>query len=124
MRRVVVTGMGIVSSIGNNINEVKKSLNNLDSGISKNMIYKEMGLRSHVSGSIKGLDLKESIDRKSLRFMGEAAAFGYLSAYQAINDSDLSEEIISNPRTGLIMGSGGASSEDQIESADILREKD
>ncbi len=123
MRRVVVTGMGIVSSIGNNINEVKKSLNNLDSGISKNMIYKEMGLRSHVSGSIKGLDLKESIDRKSLRFMGEAAAFGYLSAYQAINDSDLSEEIISNPRTGLIMGSGGASSEDQIESADILREK-
>ena len=89
MRRVVVTGMGIVSSIGNNINEVKKSLNNLDSGISNNLIYKEMGLRSHVSGSIKDLDLKESIDRKSLRFMGEAAAYGYLSAHQAIHDSNL-----------------------------------
>tara|TARA_B100002051_G_C16704989_1_gene623209 strand:- start:523 stop:1740 length:1218 start_codon:yes stop_codon:yes gene_type:complete len=123
MRRVVVTGMGIVSSIGNNIKEVKKSLTNLNSGISSNSIYKQMGLRSHVSGSIKGLDLKENIDRKSLRFMGEAAAFGYISAYQAIRDSNLSEEMISNPRTGLIMGSGGASPEDQIESADILREK-
>ena len=82
-----------------------------------------MGLRSHVSGSIKELDLKENIDRKNLRFMGEAAAFGYISASQAINDANLTEEMVSNPRTGLIMGSGGASSEDQIESADILREK-
>lgn len=123
MRRVVVTGMGIVSSIGNNINEVKNSLTNLNSGITSNLIYEEMGLRSHVSGSIKELDLKENIDRKNLRFMGEAAAFGYISASQAINDASLTEEMVSNPRTGLIMGSGGASSEDQIESADILREK-
>jgi len=123
MRKVVVTGMGIVSSIGNTIDEVTKSLTNLTSGISKNPVYEEMGLRSHISGPIKNLDFKDHIDRKSLRFMGDAAAYGYISAKQAIQDSGLSEEMISNPRMGLIMGSGGASSEDQIDSADILREK-
>ncbi|MFL2698053.1 MAG: beta-ketoacyl-ACP synthase I [Gammaproteobacteria bacterium] len=123
MRKVVVTGMGIVSSIGNTIDEVTKSLTNLTSGISKNPVYEEMGLRSHISGPIKNLDFKDHIDRKSLRFMGDAAAYGYISAKQAIQDSGLSEEMISNPRMGLIMGSGGASSKDQIDSADILREK-
>ena len=123
MKRVVVTGMGIISSIGNDVEEVTSSLKNLSSGITLNETNKGMGLRSHISGDIKNINLKECIDRKSYRFMGEAAAFAYLSADQAIKDSDLSEEIISDTKTGLIMGSGGASSEDQIESADILRNK-
>ena len=123
MREVVVTGMGIVSSLGNNTSEVTDSLKNLSSGISENLDNKEMGLRSHVSGSIKNLDLKELIDRKLYRFMGDAAAYAYLSTQEAIKDADLSQDELSNVRTGLIMGSGGASSEDQIESADILREK-
>tara|TARA_Y100000590_G_scaffold71499_3_gene78537 strand:- start:8388 stop:9605 length:1218 start_codon:yes stop_codon:yes gene_type:complete len=123
MRRVVVTGLGIISSIGNDIEEVTKSLRSLSSGISLNKENKEMGLRSHISGSIKGINLKDEIDRKAYRFMGDAAAYAYLSAMQAINDSGLSQEEISNQRTGLIMGSGGASSEDQIDSADILRSK-
>ena len=110
-------------AFGNTIDEVTKSLTNLTSGISKNPVYEEMGLRSHISGPIKNLDFKDHIDRKSLRFMGDAAAYGYISAKQAIQDSGLSEEMISNPRMGLIMGSGGASSKDQIDSADILREK-
>ena len=123
MKRTVVTGLGIISSIGNNVEEVTKSLKTLSSGITLNQVNKEMGLRSHVSGAVKDLDLKEMIDRKIFRFMGDAAAYGYLSALQAIEDSNLSEEDISNNRTGLIMGSGGASSEDQIDSADILRSK-
>ena len=123
MKRTVVTGLGIISSIGNNVEEVTKSLRTLSSGITLNQTNKEMGLRSHVSGAVKDLDLKEMIDRKIFRFMGDAAAYGYLSALQAIEDSNLSEEDISNNRTGLIMGSGGASSEDQIDSADILRSK-
>ena len=123
MREVVVTGMGIVSSLGNNTSEVTDSLKNLSSGISENLDNKEMGLRSHVSGSIKNLDLKELIDRKLYRFMGDAAAYAYLSTQEAIKDANLSQDELSNVRTGLIMGSGGASSEDQIESADILREK-
>ena len=79
MREVVVTGIGIVSSLGNNIQEVTKSLTNLESGISKNEVNAELGLRSHVSGSVKNLDLKERIDRKLYRFMGDAAAFAYIS---------------------------------------------
>ena len=123
MREVVVTGIGIVSSIGNNVEEVTESLKTLKSGIVKNEINSELGLRSHISGSVKNLDLKERIDRKLFRFMGEAAAFAYISTEEAIKDSGLDEENLSSERTGLIMGSGGASSEDQIDSADILRSK-
>ena len=123
MREVVVTGIGIVSSIGNNVEEVTESLKTLKSGIVKNEINSELGLRSHISGSVKNLDLKGRIDRKLFRFMGEAAAFAYISTEEAIKDSGLDEESLSSERTGLIMGSGGASSEDQIDSADILRSK-
>ena len=123
MKRTVVTGLGITSSIGNSTEEVTKSLKTLSSGITFNEANKEIGLRSQVSGNVKDIDLKGLIDRKIYRFMGDAAAYGYLSALQAIEDSNLSKEDISNNRTGLIMGSGGASSEDQIDSADILRSK-
>ena len=123
MREVVVTGIGIVSSIGNNVAEVTNSLHSLKSGISHNDINAELGLRSHVSGSIKNLDCKELIDRKLYRFMGDAAAYSYISTQEAINDANLKETELSNYKTGLIMGSGGASSEYQIDSADILRSK-
>ena len=123
MQKVVVTGFGIVSSLGNNIEEVTNSLKTLSSGIILNEINKEMGLRSFISGSIKNLDLKEKIDRKLYRFMGDAAAYAYISTEQAIKDANLSLDELSNDRTGIIMGSGGASSEDTIDSADILRSK-
>ena len=123
MRRVVVTGMGVISSIGNNIKEVTNSLQTLKSGISLNEINKEMGLRSHISGNIKKLELDKLIDRKIYRFMGDAAAYAYLSSLEAIENSGLAKEEISNIRTGLIMGSGGASSKDQIDSDDLLRSK-
>ncbi|MFT6551912.1 MAG: 3-oxoacyl-[acyl-carrier-protein] synthase-1 [Zhongshania marina] len=123
MKRVVVTGMGIVSSIGNNLAEVLNSLQEGKSGIAFNETYKEMGFRSHVSGSIKNLDLKELIDRKQFRFMGDAAAYAFLSMQEAIADSGLSEDQVSNVRTGIIAGSGGASSANLIDSADTLRER-
>ena len=123
MREVVVTGIGIVSSLGNNISEVTSSLKNLKSGITINEVNEGLGLRSHISGSIDNLDLKERIDRKLYRFMGDAAAYAYLSTEEAIKDSNLKDSELTNYKTGLIMGSGGASSEDQIESADILRTK-
>ena len=123
MREVVITGIGIISSLGNNIAEVTNSLRNLKSGISENIINKELGLRSHVSGSIRNLEPKELIDRKLYRFMGDAAAYAYLSTEEAIKDASLNDSELSNQKTGLIMGSGGASSEDQIDSADILRSK-
>ena len=123
MREVVVTGYGIVSSLGNDIDAVTESLKNLNSGITINEINKELGLRSHISGSITDLNLKERIDRKLYRFMGDAAAFAYLSAEEAIENANLSNEVLKDFRTGIIMGSGGASSEDQIDSADILRSK-
>ena len=123
MKRVVVTGMGIVSSIGNNLAEVLSSLQEGKSGIAFNETYKEMGFRSHVSGSIKNLDLKELIDRKQFRFMGDAAAYAFLSMQEAIADSGLSEDQVSNVRTGIIAGSGGASSANLIDSADTLRER-
>ena len=123
MREVVITGIGIISSLGNNISEVTNSLRNLKSGISENIINKELGLRSHVSGSIRNLEPKELIDRKLYRFMGDAAAYAYLSTEEAIKDASLNDSELSNQKTGLIMGSGGASTEDQIDSADILRSK-
>ena len=108
MRRVVITGLGIVSCLGNDKEAVAGSLRAGKSGIRFNPSYAEMGLRSHVSGSVN-LNLEELIDRKLFRFIGDAAAYAYLSMEQAIKDSGLSEEQISNPRTGLIAGSGGAS---------------
>ncbi|HOY24897.1 MAG TPA: beta-ketoacyl-ACP synthase I [Cellvibrio sp.] len=122
MKRVVVTGMGIVSCLGNDKTAVLDALRAGRSGIKFQEAYKEMGLRSHVAGSID-IELSELIDRKVLRFMGDAAAYAYVSMQQAITDSGLTEEQVSNERTGIIMGSGGASSENLVESADILREK-
>ncbi|HQQ63312.1 MAG TPA: beta-ketoacyl-ACP synthase I [Pseudomonadales bacterium] len=122
MRRVVVTGIGIISCLGNNANDVTQSLREGRSGIRLNETYRDMGFRSHVSGSIQ-LNLSELIDRKVLRFMGDAAAFAYLSMQQAIADAGLEPHEISNPRTGIIVGSGGASSSNQVEAADILRQK-
>lgn len=122
MKRVVVTGMGIVSCLGNDLAAVLDALLNGRSGIKFQEAYKEMGFRSHVAGSID-INLPELIDRKILRFMGEAAAYAYISMKQAIADSGLTDEQVSNDRTGIIMGSGGASSKNLVESADILREK-
>ena len=122
MKRVVVTGLGIVSSIGNNQAEVLESLKSGKSGIKFKEEYKELGLRSHIAASVE-IDTKEHIDRKTLRFMGNAAAYSYIALDEAIKDSGLSEDQVSNVRTGLIMGSGGAASSSQVEAADILREK-
>ena len=121
MKRVVVTGMGIVSSLGNNIKEVLASLQALKSGIRFQPAYQEMGLRSQVEGSIN-LDLKEHIDRKVLRFMGNAAAYCYVAMQEAIAMSGLAKEQVSHPRTGLVIGTGGAAPSAQVESADILRQ--
>jgi len=122
MRRVVVTGMGIVSCLGNDLETVLDSLKQGRSGIKFQPEYKELGFRSQVAGSID-IDLDSLIDRKLRRFMGNAAAYSYVAMKQAVEDSGLSEDQISNVRTGLIAGSGGASSADIVESADILREK-
>lgn len=122
MRRAVITGMGIVSCLGNDKSTVAANLRAGKSGISYNPSYAEMGLRSHVSGTVD-IDLEASIDRKVLRFMGQAAAFAYLSMEQAIADSGLTPEQVSNPRTGLIAGSGGASTLNQMEAIDTLRER-
>ncbi|WP_313334051.1 beta-ketoacyl synthase N-terminal-like domain-containing protein, partial [Pseudomonas oryzihabitans] len=122
MRRVVITGLGIVSCLGNDKDTVSANLRAGRAGIRHNPEYAEMGLRSQVSGSID-LNLEELIDRKVKRFVGDAAAYAYLAMEQAIKDSGLSEEQVSNPRTGLIAGSGGASTFNQMEALDILREK-
>lgn len=122
MKRAVITGLGIVSSIGNNQAEVLDSLKNGRSGITSAQEFADMGLRSQVWGNIK-LDPSEQIDRKAYRFMGDAAAYAYIAMQQAIADAGLSHEQVSNVRTGLVVGSGGASSKTQIEAADILREK-
>ncbi|MCK9533466.1 MAG: beta-ketoacyl-ACP synthase I [Pseudomonas sp.] len=122
MRRAVITGMGIVSCLGNDKDTVAANLRAGNTGIRFNPSYAEMGLRSHVSGSVD-IDLEALIDRKVFRFMGQAAAFTYLSMQQAIEDSGLSPEDVSTPRTGLIAGSGGASTLNQMEAIDILREK-
>jgi 3-oxoacyl-[acyl-carrier-protein] synthase-1 len=122
MRRVVVTGLGITSCLGTNATDVTHSLREGRSGIRFNEVYRDLGFRSHVSGSVH-LNLSELIDRKILRFMGDAAAFAYLAMQQAIADAGLEAQEVSNPRAGLIMGSGGASSSNQVEAADILRSK-
>ncbi|RCU43668.1 MULTISPECIES: beta-ketoacyl-ACP synthase I [Corallincola] len=122
MKRAVITGIGIVSSIGNNAEEVLASLKAGRSGITKAESFAEMGMRSQVWGDVK-LDPSEHIDRKAMRFMGNAAAYAYIAMDQAIADSGLDEAQVSNPRTGLVAGSGGASSENQVAAADILREK-
>ena len=123
MNRVVVTGMGIVSSLGANKLEVLESLKSAKSGIAFSEKYKEMGLRSHVHGSIPEIDTSEIIDRKMLRFMADAAIYNAVALDEAIKESGLSPEMISHERTGLIMGSGGASNQNIVESADILRER-
>jgi len=122
MKRVVITGMGVVSPLGNNLTEALASLQQGKSGIALNETYKEMGFRSHVSGSIN-LDTSELIDRKQRRFMGDAAAWTYIAMQEAISDAGLDDSDVSNERTGIIAGSGGASSANLVESADILREK-
>ncbi len=122
MKRVVVTGLGITSCLGLDAQAVTESLKSAKSGIKFKQDYADMGFRSHVAGTVE-IDLKAHIDRKVLRFMGDAAAYAYISMKQAIEDAGLTEEQVSNPRTGLVMGSGGASSSNQVEAADILREK-
>jgi 3-oxoacyl-[acyl-carrier-protein] synthase-1 len=123
MRRVVITGLGIVSSLGNNKNEVLASLKAGKSGISYQPEYAERGLRSHVAGSIKGLDLAELIDRKLFRFMAKGHAYAWLAMQEAIADSNLAEDLISNVRTGLIVGAGGTSTESMLEGTNTLAEK-
>lgn len=122
MRRAVITGLGIVSSIGTNQQEVTASLKEGKSGITYSEQFAEMGLRSQVWGNVD-IDLKEHIDRKVMRFMGDAAGYAYVAMQQAVEDSGLEASDISNIRTGIVAGSGGASSDNQVVSADILREK-
>ena len=121
-RRVVITGMGIISSIGNDVEEVKNSLINQKSGIVKSDIYKEMGFRSQIHGEVK-LNLEDHVDKKQLRFMGAGAAYSVLSMEQAIKDSGLTPKEVSNPKTGLIAGSGGPSTANMLQSFDIARQK-
>ena len=122
MRRVAVTGLGVVSSIGNNKQEVLDSLKVGRSGIRFSETYAEMGFRSHVHGDIR-LDLSAALDRKIRRFMGDGAAFNYIAMTEAIEDAGLTEAEVSHERTGLIMGSGGPSTSNQVAAADIAREK-
>ncbi len=122
MRRVVITGIGIVSSIGNNQDEVLASLKEGKSGIVHSEDYAERGFRSHVHGSVK-LDPTEHIDKKQMRFMGDGAAYNYIAMEQAIEDSGLDDNDVSNERTGLIMGSGGPSTKNMLWAWDTAREK-
>ena len=123
MRRVVITGLGIISSLGNNKAEVKDSLFAGRSGITFQPEYAERGMRSHVAGSIKNLNLEELIDRKLMRFMAKGHAYAWLAMQQAIADAELAEEQVSNVRTGLIVGAGGTSTESMLEATDTLAEK-
>lgn len=122
MKRAVVTGMGIVSPLGNSVPETLDALRATRSGIKFQQSYQDMGLRSHIAGSIE-IDQEALIDRKLRRFMGDAAAFSYIALREAIEDAALTADQISNERTGIVAGSGGASSSNLTESADILREK-
>ncbi len=123
MRRVVVTGLGIVSSLGNNKAEVKDSLYHGRSGITFQQEYADRGLRSNVAGSIKNLDIEALIDRKLLRFMAKGHAYAWLAMQEAIADAKLPEEMVSNVRTGLIVGAGGTSTESMLEATNTLAEK-
>jgi 3-oxoacyl-[acyl-carrier-protein] synthase-1 len=122
LRRVVVTGMGIVSCIGNSLEEVTSSLKAGKSGISFAPKYAEMGFRSHVHG-LPNINIEEAIDRKMLRFMGDAAAYNHIAMAQAVADSGLEQKDVSNERTGIIMGSGGTSTKNLVWAADTAREK-
>jgi 3-oxoacyl-[acyl-carrier-protein] synthase-1 len=122
MKRVVVTGYGIVSCLGNDKNAVLESLKQCRSGIKFQQDYVDMGMRSHVAGSVD-IDVDAYIDRKVKRFMGDSAAYAYISMQQAIEHACLSDDMVSSIRTGIIMGSGGGSSSNQVEAADILRSK-
>ncbi len=122
MKRVVITGLGIVSSIGNNADEVLASLKAGKSGISHSESFAEQGLRSQVWGK-PNLETKEHIDRKAIRFMGDAAGYAYIAMDQAVKDAKLTEEQVSNVRTGIVAGSGGASSENIVASTDTLRNR-
>ena len=123
MRRVVITGFGIVSSLGNNKQEVLDSLKAGRSGITYQPEYAERGLRSHVAGSIKNLDVEALIDRKLLRFMAKGHAYAWLAMQEAIADANLPEELVSNVRTGLIVGAGGTSTESMLDGTNTLAEK-
>jgi len=122
MRRAVVTGIGGVTCLGNTLEAITDALKAGRSGIVANETFREMGLRSQVSGSVD-IDIKEHIERKVLRFMGDAAAYAYIGMQRAIEDSGLEESDISNPRTGLIASSGGASSENILKSAETLKSR-
>ncbi len=122
MKRVVISGIGIVSCLGNDKNAVLDSLQQGRSGIKFKQEYVDIGMRSHVAGSVD-INVDDYIDRKVKRFMGDAAAFAYISMQQAIDDAQLDPDQVSNIRTGIVMGSGGASSANQVAAADILREK-
>ncbi len=122
MRRVVVTGMGVICPIGNSLDEVTASLREGRSGIEFCQDYKDHGFRSHIHGSLK-VDLDDAVDRKLRRFMGDGAAYNYLAMEQAIEDSGLAEDQVSNERTGMVMGSGGTSTRNLLWSTDTLREK-
>lgn len=123
MKRVVITGIGIVSSLGNNSEEVTESLYEGKSGIVFAPEYAENGLRSQVHGAVKNLEFKYYIDRKQLRFMGDAAAYTFIAMKQAVADSGLTEDQVSNPRTGLIAGSGGGSNSNSTGAVETAREK-
>lgn len=122
MRRVVISGLGVVSCLGNTKEDVLESLRQGKSGITRNEQFEEIGMRSHISGSVD-IDTSEHIDRKVLRFMGDAAAYSYIAMQQAVEDAGLEDSDISNPRTGLIASSGGASSKNIVSSADTLRSR-
>ena len=122
MKRVVITGIGVVSCLGNNQEEVYKSLLNSKSGITFSEEYKEFNLKSHVHG-IPNIKLEDFVDRKTIRFMGPGSAYNYIAISEAVKDSGLEEKKVSNDLSGMIMGSGGPSIKNVILAADKTREK-
>ena len=122
MKRVVITGMGIVSSLGNNVSEVEKSLRDAKSGVTFQPEYESHGLRSQVAGSIN-INVEELIDRKLLRFMAKGHAYAWIAMQEAISDAKLPEALVSNIRTGIIVGAGGTSTESMLHGSEILKEK-